>query len=70
MRGLLVEQLWQRFSFEDTAATGRYYHMRLMTCGDFRRAIKYVLTQNAALHKELKSLEEESFREEIDDDKA
>ena len=66
----LVEKLWQRFSFEDTVATGRYYRMRLMTCGDFRRAIKYILTQNAALHKELKSLEEESFREEIDDDKA
>jgi len=31
---------------------------------------KQLLTQNAALHKELKSLEEESFREEIDDGKA
>jgi len=32
--------------------------------------IKQRLTQNAALHKELKSLEEESFREEVDDGKA
>ena len=31
---------------------------------------KQLLTQNTALHKELKSLEEESFREEMDDGKA